>query len=202
MTHRLPEEYYGVLVPRHRGRKILTLTAAFMEPSFEPVASSNPLREQLEKWWLAVSKRIRDSYDHKAIPVDLRAAMKGRARRYMSAVGAASDVVDLAAEEPVVSGLALEAPGFVDTAAEVPDVGAPSAKRSRSNSRSRVISTSSSSSSQVEPDAGGGRNVPSRPQPLRRGRVPASGSVGARGALSAEEVELFKALLHRVLERL
>ena len=81
VTHRLPEEYYGVLVPRHRGQKILTLTAAFMNSAFEPVASSNPPREQLEKWWLAVSKRIRDSYDHKAIPVDLRAAMKGRARR-------------------------------------------------------------------------------------------------------------------------
>ena len=173
-----------------------------MEPSFEPTASSNPRPEQLDKWWQAVSKRIRDSYDHKAIPVDLKAAMKGRAKRYMSAVGAASDVVDLAAEEPVVSGLALEAPGFVDTAAEVLDVGAPSAKRSRlSNSRSRV-SSSSSSSSQVEPDAGGGRNMLSRPQPLRGGRVPASGSVGTPGALSAEEVKLFKALLNRVLERL
>ena len=113
------------------------------------------------------------------------------------------DVVDPAAEELVVSGLALESPGFVDIAAEVPDVGAPSAKRSRrSNSRSRFVSTSSSSSSQVEPDAGGGRNVLSRPQSLRGGRVPASGSVGALGGLSAEEVGLFKALLQRVLERL
>ena len=122
---------------------------------------------------------------------------------YLSAVGEASDVVDLAAEEPVVSGLALEAPGFVDLAAEVPDVVAPSAKCSRrSNSRSCVVFTISSSASQVEPDADGGRNVLSRPQPLRGGRVPASGSVGARGALSAEEVGLFKALLQRVLERL
>ena len=121
----------------------------------------------------------------------------------MSAVGAASDVVDLAAEEPVVSGLALEEPGFVDTAAEGPGAGAPSSKRSRrSNSRSRFVSTSSSSSIQVEPDAGGGRNVSSRPQPLRGGHVHASGSVGARGAFSADEVELFKALLHRVLEQL
>jgi hypothetical protein len=91
-----------------------------MKPSFEPIASSNPPRpDQLDKWWQAVSKRIRDSYDHKAIPADLRAAMKGRAKRYLSAVGASSDVVDLAAEEPVVSGLALKAPGFVDIAAEM-----------------------------------------------------------------------------------
>ena len=34
------------------------------------------------------------------------------------------------------------------------------------------------------------------------GASSASGSVGARGALSAEEVELFKSLLLRVLEQL
>ena len=77
VTHRLPEAYHGVLVQRHIGRKILTLKAAFMDPSFEPITSSNPPHKQLEKWWPAVSKRIRDSYDHKAIPADLRAAMKG-----------------------------------------------------------------------------------------------------------------------------
>ena len=68
-----------------------------MDPSFEPVSSSNPHPEQLDKWWQAVSRSIRDSFDHKAIPADLRAAMKGRAKLYLSAVGEASDVVDLAA---------------------------------------------------------------------------------------------------------
>ena len=50
VTHRLPEEYHGVLVQRHRGRKTLTLKATFMDPSFEPVSSSNPPRDQLDKW--------------------------------------------------------------------------------------------------------------------------------------------------------
>ena len=68
-----------------------------MGPSFEPVTSSNPHPGQLDKWWQAVSKSIRDSFDHKAISADLRAAMKGRAKLYLSAVGEASDVVDLAA---------------------------------------------------------------------------------------------------------
>ena len=79
----------------------------------------------MDKWWQAVSKRIRDSYDHKVIPADLKAAMKGRARLYLSAVGEASDVVDLAAGGPVDSGSAPESPGFVDLAADVSDVGAP-----------------------------------------------------------------------------
>ena len=174
-----------------------------MDPSFEPVSSSNPHPEQLDKWWQAVSRSIRDSFDHKAISADLRAAMKGRAKLYLSAVGEASDVVDLAAGGPVDSGLAPESPGFVDFAVEVPDVGAPSAKRSRrSDSRSRVVATSSSSSSQVGPDADGGRDVLSRPQPRREGRISASGSVGALCGLSAEEVGLLKALLQRLLERL
>ena len=68
-----------------------------MDASFEPVSSSNPPRENLAKRWQAVSKSIRDSFDHKAIPEDLKAAMKGRARLYLSAVGEASDVMDLAA---------------------------------------------------------------------------------------------------------
>ena len=175
VTHRLPEEYHGVLVhQRHPGRKTLTIKAAFMDSSFEPVSSSNPPREHLEKWWQAVSKSIRDSFDHKSIPADLRAAMKSRARLYLSPVGEASDFV---------SGLST---GFVDLAADAPDVGLPLAKRARrSDSRSRVVATSSSSSSQVEPDAGGGRNVLYRPQPRREGRVPASGSVGALCGFSA-----------------
>ena len=91
----------------------------------------------------------------------------------------------------------------MDLAAEVSDVGAPSTKRSRrSDYRSRIVATSSSSSSQVVPDASGGRNALSRRQPRTEGRVPAPGSVGALGVLSAEEVGLLKALLQRLLERL
>ena len=77
VTHRLPEEYHGVVVQRDPGRKTLTLKAAFiMDATFEPVSSSNPPRETLARWWQAVLKSIRDSFDHKAIPEDLRAAMK------------------------------------------------------------------------------------------------------------------------------
>jgi hypothetical protein len=78
VTHRLPEEYHGVTVQRDPGRKTLTLKAEFMDSSFEPVSSSNPPRENLAKWWQAVSKSIRDSHLHKAIPEDLKATMKGR----------------------------------------------------------------------------------------------------------------------------
>ena len=67
-------------------------------------------------------KSIRDSFDHKAIPENLKAAMKSGVRLCMSAVGEASDVVDLAAGVPVVGGLAPESPDFVDLAAEAPDV--------------------------------------------------------------------------------
>ena len=77
-----------------------------MDTLFEPLSSSDPPRATLAKWWQAVSKSIRDSFDHKAIPEDLKAAMKGRARLYLSAVGEASDVVDLAVGAPVVGGLA------------------------------------------------------------------------------------------------
>ena len=57
-----------------------------------------------------MSKSIRNSFDHKTIPEDLRAAMEGRAKLYSSAVGEASDVMNLAAGVPVVGGLALESP--------------------------------------------------------------------------------------------
>ena len=111
-----------------------------------------------------MSKSVRDSFDKKTIPEDLKAAMKGRAKLYSSAVGEASDIVNLAAEAPFVGGLALESPDL-DLVAEAPNVGPPPAKRSRGSvSRPRVVATSSSSSSQVEPDAGGGRSVLSRPR--------------------------------------
>jgi hypothetical protein len=98
--------------------------------------------------------------------------MKGRTRLYFSAVGEASDVMDLAVGAPVVDGLAPESPDFVDLAAEeAPDVSSPPAKRPcRSVSRSRIVATSLSSSSQVEPHSGGGRSVLFRPQSGRGGR--------------------------------
>ncbi len=51
---------------------MLSLTAAFLEPSFEPVARSDPPRARLADWWRAVAKRRRDSYDKKMIPEDLK----------------------------------------------------------------------------------------------------------------------------------
>ena len=100
-----------------------------MDPSFEPVASSDPSRASLAKWWQAVAKRVRDSFDKKTIPEDLKTALKGRSRLYSSAVGETSEVVDLAAEASVV-----------DHGADAP---AP-AKRSRGSvSRHRVVATSS-----------------------------------------------------------
>ena len=106
MTFRLPVEYHGVVVQHDPGRKLLSLKAAFMEPSFEPVASSDPPRASLANWWRAVAKRIRDSYDKKMIPEDLKTAMKGRSKLYLSAVGDAMDIVDLAAEAPAVEHVA------------------------------------------------------------------------------------------------
>ena len=148
------------------GRKLLSLKAAFMEPSFEPVASSDPPRASLANWWRAVAKRIRDSYDKKMIPEDLKTAMKGRSKLYLSAVGDAMDIVDLAAEAPAV-----------EHVAEASDVGLSPAKRSRGSvSRSRVVATSSSSSSQYEPDSGSSRVVLSRPR---------SGKDGGRGSGTA-----------------
>ena len=148
------------------GRKLLSLKAAFMEPSFEPVASSDPPRTSLANCLRAVAKRIRDSYDKKMIPEDLKTAMKGRSKLYLSAVGDAMDIVDLAAEAPAV-----------EHVAEASDVGLSPAKRSRGSvSRSRVVATSSSSSSQYEPDSGSSRVVLSRPR---------SGKDGGRGSGTA-----------------
>ena len=149
-----------------------------------------------------MSKRIRDSYHKKPILDELKAAMKGRTRLYSAPVSEALDVVDVAAEAAIV-----------DPAAEASDGGSSPAKRSRrSVSRPRVVATSSSSSSQDGPGTDISRGVLFRPRSVMgggrgSGTVPggansASGSVGARGALSAEEVELFKSLLLRVLEQL
>ena len=170
-----------------------------MDPSFEPVASSDPPRAILAKWWQAVSKRVRDSFDKKTIPEDLKTAMKGRSRLYSSAVGEALDVMDLAAEAPVV-----------DHVAESHDGGPPPAKRSRGSVfRRRVVATSSSSSSQGEPDAGRSRGVLSRPRSGKDGGRGsgtalgranfASGSVGALCGFTAEELGLLKPLLQRLL---
>ena len=51
----LPSEYHGVVIQPDPGRKLLSLKAAFMNPSFEPVASSDPPRATLAKWWKAHS---------------------------------------------------------------------------------------------------------------------------------------------------
>ena len=167
-----------------------------MEPSFELVASSDPPRACLANWWRAVAKRIRDSYDKKMIPEDLKTAMKGRSKLYLSALGDAMDIVDLAAEALAV-----------EHAAEASDVGLSPAKRSRGSvSRSRVDATSSSSSSQYEPDSGSSRVVPvwlgwrSR---FRYGVGPSGFLVGlALCGFTAEELGLLKPLLQRLLERL
>jgi hypothetical protein len=202
VTFLLPSEYHGVVIQPNPGRKLLALKAAFMDPSFEPVASSDPPRSTLAKWWQAVSKRVPDSYHKKQMPDELKAAMKGRTRLYAAPVGEALDVVDLAAESAIV-----------DPEAEASDGGSSPAKRSRrSVFRPRAVATSSSSSSQDGSGTGISRGVLSRPRSgmgggRGSGTAPggansASGFVGARGALSAEEVELFKSLLHRVLEQL
>jgi hypothetical protein len=133
------------------------------------------------------------------MPEDLKAAMRGRARLYR---GEVVDVVDLAAEAAIE-----------DPVTESSGGGSAPAKRSRrSVSRPRAIATSSSSSGQDGPGTGFNRGVLSRPRSVMvdgrgSGTAPggassASGSVGAGGALSAEEVELFKSLLLRVLAKL
>ncbi len=199
VTFMLPAAYHGVLFQPEPRLKLLALKAAFMEPVFEPVASSDPPRATLAKWWKEVSRRIRDSYDKKAMPEDLKAAMRGRARLYRVDV---VDVVDLAVEAAIE-----------DPVAESSGGGSAPAKRSRrSVSRPRAIATSSSSSGQDGPGTGFNRGVLSRPRSVMgdgrgSGTAPggassASGSVGAGGALSAEEVELFKSLLLRVLAKL
>ena len=48
--------------------------------------------------WRAVAKRIRDLYDKKMIPEDLKTAIKGRSKLYLSTVGDAGGIADLAAE--------------------------------------------------------------------------------------------------------
>ena len=203
VVFRLPVEYHGVVVQPVPGRKPLSLKAAFMDSSFEPVASSNPPRASLANWWRAVAKLIRESYDKTMIPEDLKTAIKGRSQLYLSAVGDAGDIVDLAAEASAV-----------EHVAEASGVGPPSAKRSRGSvSRSRVAATSSSSSSQGEPDSGsrrvGGSRRPRSGKDGGRVSGTASGradsvsdSVGALCGFTAEEVGLLKPLLQRLLERL
>ena len=198
----LPPEYHGVLIQPVSRVKFLTLTASFMDPSFEPASSWDPPRATLAEWWKAVSKRIRESYSKMAMPDDLKKAMRGRAKLYSAPVGEIADVVDLAVEA---------ADG--DLVVEAADEGSPPAKRSRrSVPRPRAVASSSSSSGRGVSGTGMDRGVISQPRSMMRdsrgpgatqsgvGSAPASG--GAGGALSAEEVELFKALLLRVLERL
>ena len=195
-TFLLPVEYHGVVVQPEPRLKLLSLKTDFMDPSFEPVASSDPPRASLAKWWQAVGKRVRASYDKKAMPDYLKIALKGRLRLYSSAVGAASDVVDLAAEAPAEDHIA--------------EVHAP-AKRSRvSVSRPRGVATSLSS--QGEADAGNSRRVLSRPRSsgddgrgsgaALGGADSASGSVCALCGLTADELGLLKPVLQRLLERL
>ena len=102
VTFLLPSEYHGVVIKPDPGRKLLSLKAAFMDPSFEPVTSSDPPRATLAKWWKAVSKRVRVSFDKKQMPDELKDAMRGRARLYLAPVGEALNVVDLAVEAPTV----------------------------------------------------------------------------------------------------
>jgi hypothetical protein len=198
----LPPEYHGVLIQPVPRVKLLALTASFMDPAFEPASSWDPPRAALATWWKAVSQRIRDSYNKSAMPDALKAAMRGRARLYSAPVGEVVDVVDVDAEA-----------ASKDLVAEAVDEGSAPAKRSRrSVSRPRVVATSSSSSGQGGSGTGVNRGVLSQPRSVigdgrGPGAVPsgtssATGSGSAGGALSAEEKELFKALLLRVLERL
>ena len=202
VAFRLPPEYHGILIQPVSRLKFLALTASFMDPSFEPASSWDPPRATLAEWWKAVSNRIRESYSKMAMPDDLKKAMRGRAKLYSAPVGEIADVVDLAVEA---------ADG--DLVAEAADEGSPPAKRSRrSVPRPRAVASSSSSSGQGVSGTGMDRGVISQPRSVMRdsrgpGAAPsgvssAPGSGGAGGALSAEEVELFKALLLRVLERL
>ena len=168
----------------------------FMDPAFEPLASSDPPRANLARWWQAVGKLVRASYNKKPMPDDLKLALKGRWRLYSSAAGVASDVVDLAAEAPTED----------DTA----EVHAP-AKRSRvSVSRPRGVDTSSSS--QGEADASHSRRALSRlrfigdggrgPGAALGGAESASVSIGALCGFTTEELRLLKPLLQRLLDRL
>ena len=76
---------------------MLSLTAAFLEPSFEPVASSDPPRVRLADWWRAVAKRRRDSYDKKMIPEDLKLYLS-TVKALLVTVGDAGGIAGLAAE--------------------------------------------------------------------------------------------------------
>jgi len=197
----LPPEYHGVLIQPAPNVKLLALTASFMDPAFEPVSSSNPPRAMLAKWWRSVSQRIRGSYNKMAMPDALKAAMRGRARLYAAPEGEVVDVVNLAADDAVE-----------DLVAEAADEGSAPAKRlRRSGSRPRAVASSSSSSGPCGSGTGLNRGVSSQRSVMGDGRGPGaaasgassdSGSGSAGGALSAEEKELFKALLLRVLERL
>ena len=139
---------------------------------------------------------MRASYNKKPMPDNLKVALKGRWRLYSSAAGAASDIVDIAAEAPAEDDNAV--------------VHAP-AKRSRvSVSRPRGVDTSSSS--QGEADAGHRRRVLSRPRSIGNGgrgsgaalggADSASVSVGALCGFTPEELRLLKPLLQRLSERL
>jgi hypothetical protein len=198
----LPPEYHGVLIQPAPNVKLLALTSAFMDPAFEPVSNSNPPRAMLAKWWRAVSQRIRGSYNKMAMPDALKVAMRGRARLYAAPEGEVVDVANLAADDAVG-----------DLVAEAADEGSAPAKRlRRSGSRPRAVASSSSSSGPGGSGTGMNRGVSSQPRSVMgdgrglgavpSGASPASGSGSAGGALSAEEKELFKALLLRVLERL
>ena len=192
----LPVEYYGVVIQPEPRLKLLMLKPDFMDPAFEPLASSDPPRANLARWWQAVGKLVRASYNKKPMPEELKLALKGRWRLYSSAAGVASDVVDLAAEAPAED----------DTA----EVHAP-AKRSRvSVSRPRGVDTSSSS--QGEADASHSRRALSRPRFIEDGgRGPgaalggaesASDSIGALCGFTTEGLRLLKPLLQRLLDRL
>jgi hypothetical protein len=198
----LPPEYHGVLIQPAPRVKLLALTASFMDPAFEPVSMSNPPCAMLAKWWKAVSQRIRESYNKMAMPDALKAAMRGRARLYSAPEGEVVDVVNLAADDAVGA-----------LVAEAADEGSAPAKRlRRSGSRPRAVASSSSSSGPGGSGTGMNRGVSSQPRSaMGDGRGPGavssgassdSGAGSAGGALSAEEKELFKALLLRVLERL
>ena len=63
VTFLLPEEYHGVVIQYDPGRP-------------------PPPRAVLASWWREMSKRVRDLHLHKAIPTDLKAALKGGDRSY------------------------------------------------------------------------------------------------------------------------
>ncbi len=196
VTYRLPEEYQGVTVKRDPGRKTLTLKANFMGASFEPVSSSDPPCATLAKWWDAMSKSIRDSFDHKAIPEDLKAAIKGRSRLFASTVEESPDLVDLVAEAP-------------DVGAQARDLGGNTrpAKRSRQPVfRHRRVRPRQAKSNPTMAYAGVCYPCPGLVGvgvafPERRW-TSSSGSVGAVCEFTEEKVRRLKPLLQRLLERL